>query len=258
MKGGDILNIQGLIDDYAQWLKTEIKFEKIGEYYEISTPFLNSENDHIQFYVRLDGDIIYFTDDGFTVDQLVTNGFQLNTNRKKMLDNVLKQYGVELSGNEIVSKADIRSFPQKKHMYIQAIMKVDDLFMTVRSRNISNFTDDIQHFFAQKDIFYSDNVQFAGISGFSHNYEFLLQRSKNKPERLCRVMNNPTKNNLGNILFAWNDTKPARREDSQLVVLLNDKNSIAKGVEEAFLNYDAKVVKWSEKDTAASLNILTA
>lgn len=252
------MDIQKLIDDYTQWLRTEIKFEKIGEYYEISTPFLDSGNDYIQFYVRLDGDTIHFTDDGFTMNQLMMNGFQLNSNRKKILNNVLKQYGVELFGDSIVTRANVKNFPQKKHMYIQAIMKVDDLFMTARSKNASNFTDEIQSFFAQKDIFYSDNVQFTGISGFSHNYEFLMQRTKNKPERLCRVMNNPNKNNMGNILFAWNDTRPARRNDSQLIVLLNDKNSIAKGIEEAFLNYDAKVVKWSEKETKSNMDILTA
>ena len=252
------MDIQRLIDDYTQWLRKEIKFEKIGEYYEISTPFLDSANDYIQFYVRFDGDSIHFTDDGYTINQLETNGFQLNQNRKKMLDTLLKQYGVELRGDTIISKADVRNFPQKKHLYVQAIMKIDDLFMTTRSRVHSNFTEEIQNFFYAKDIFYTDNVQFTGTSGFSHNYEFVFQRSKRKPERLCRVMNNPNKNSMSNILFAWNDTKPARKEDSQLVVLLNDKNTIAKGVEEAFLNYDAKVIKWSEKENAASMDILTA
>lgn len=252
------MDIQRLIDDYTQWLRKEIQFEKVGEYYEISTPFLDSANDYIQFYVRFDGDAIHFTDDGYTINQLAMNGFQLNPNRKKLLCNLLKQYGVELQGESLISKTDVRNFPQKKHMYIQSIMKIDDLFMSARSRVHSNFTDEIQNFFIAKDIFYSDNVQFTGISGFAHNYEFLLQRSKNKPERLCRVMNNPNKNSMGNILFAWNDTKPARRNDSQLVVLLNDKNTIAKGVEEAFLNYDAKVIKWSEKESDISIDILTA
>lgn len=252
------MDIQKLIDDYTQWLRTEIKFEKVGEYYEISAPFLDSANDYIQFYVRLDGDTIYFTDDGFTINQLVMNGFQLSPNRKKLLNNLLKQYGVELQGESIVSKADVRNFPQKKHMYIQSIMKIDDLFMNAKSRAHSNFAEDIQNFFLSKDIFYTDNVQFTGISGFAHNYEFLLQRSKNKPERLCRVMNNPNKNSMGNILFAWNDTKPARHNDSQLVVILNDKNTIAKGVEEAFLNYDASVIKWSEKESDINIAILTA
>ena len=63
--------------------------------------------------------------------------------------------------------------------------------------------------FDQKEIFYSDNVQFTGISGFAHNYDFLLQRTKAKPERLCQAVNNPNKSSIGNILFAWNATKPS-------------------------------------------------
>ena len=102
------------------------------------------------------------------------------------------------------------------------------------------------------------NVQFTGLSGFSHNYDFLLQRSKTKPERLCQAVNNPNKSSMGNILFAWNDTKPARRTDSQLIVILNDQNAIAKGIEDAFLNYDAKVVRWSERNKDSNLELFAA
>ena len=56
------MEIKQLIDDYIHWLKKEITFEKIGEYYEITTPFLNSANDFIQIYVRIDKDTIFFTD----------------------------------------------------------------------------------------------------------------------------------------------------------------------------------------------------
>lgn len=48
------MEIKQLIDDYIHWLKKEITFEKIGEYYEITTPFLNSANDFIQIYVRIE------------------------------------------------------------------------------------------------------------------------------------------------------------------------------------------------------------
>ena len=71
-------------------------------------------------------------------------------------------------------------------------------------------------------------------------------------------MNTPNKNNAGSILFAWNDTKPYRREDSQLIVLLNDRDKVGKGVEEAFLNYDANVIKWSERDKDENIKLLSA
>ena len=63
---------------------------------------------------------------------------------------------------------------------------------------------------------------------------------------------------MGNILFAWNDTKPARKNGSQLIVILNDQNNIAKGVEDAFLNYGAKVIKWSERENVNNLELLSA
>ena len=62
---------------------------------------------------------------------------------------------------------------------------------------------------------------------------------------------------MGNILFAWNDTKPARKSESQLIVILNDQNHIASGIEDAFINYDAKVIRWSERDKENNIALLS-
>lgn len=71
-------------------------------------------------------------------------------------------------------------------------------------------------------------------------------------------MNNPNKTNMSSILFAWNDTEPARRKDSQLIVLINDSNNIAKGVEDGFHHYDAQVIKWSQINMSKNISLLTA
>lgn len=252
------MDIQKLITEYAEWLKREITFEKIGEYYEITTPYLDNANDYLQIYVRQEGNEIYFTDDAYTINTLKMNGIQFTGNRKEHLNKILRQYGIDLNGDELVAKAPVHAFPQKKHMFVQAMLRVDDMFALSRSRVASYFLDDVQTYFDQQDIFYSDNVQFVGKSGFSHNYDFLLQRSKTKPERLCQAVNNPNKSNMGNIIFKWNDTKPSRKEDSQLIVLLNDDNKIARGVEEAFENYDVKVVRWSNRFKEDNLQLFSA
>ena len=230
----------------------------MGEYYEITTPYLDNANDYLQIYVRQDGDELYFTDDSATIHNLKMSGFQFTTTRKKHLQRILNQYGVKLNGDELTAKAPANSFAQKKHLFIQAMLRIDDMFAISKSKVASLFLDDIQEFFDEKEIYYSDNVQFTGISGFAHNYDFLLQRSRTKPERLCQAVNNPNKSSMGNILFAWNDTKPARKNGSQLIVILNDQNNIAKGVEDAFLNYDAKVIKWSERNSANNVELLSA
>ena len=216
--------IQKLIDDYTSWLKNEITFEKIGEYYEITTPYLDNANDYLQIYVKQEGNDIFFTDDSITMHNLKMSGLQLTQNRKLQLQRILYQY---------------------------------DMFAVSKSRVSSFFLDDIQEFFLEKEIYYTDNVQFMGLSGFSHNYDFLIQRSKTKPERLCQAVNNPNKSTMGNILFAWNDTKPARKNGSQLIVILNDQNNIAKGVEDAFFNYEAKVIRWSERNKESNIALLS-
>lgn len=252
------MDIQKLIDQYTLWLKQEITFEKVGEYYEITTPYLDAANDYLQIYVRQVDNDIYFTDDSATIQNLKMNGFQFTPARRTHLQKILAQYGVSLNQDELIAKAPANSFAKKKHMFIQAMIRIDDMFTLSKSKVASIFQEDIQAFFDEKEIYYSDNVQFTGTSGFAHSYDFLLQRTKNKPERFCQAVNNPNKSSMGNLLFAWNDTKPSRRTDSQLIVILNDQNNIAKGVEEAFLNYDAQVIRWSDRNSERSLSLLSA
>lgn len=252
------MDIQELINEYAAWLKREITFDKIGEYYEITTPYLDNRNDYLQIYVRQEGQNIYFSDDCATINELKANGFQFTSNRKSYLQRILNQYGVALDEDELITKASVDDFALKKHLFIQAMLRIDDMFITSKAKVASLFLDDIQEFFNEQDIYCSENVQFTGVSGFSHNYDFLLQRSKDKPERLCQAVNNPNKSSMGNILFAWNDTKGVRRRDSQLIVFLNDRNNITKGIEEGFSNYEAKVIRWSERYKKENLNLLVA
>lgn len=90
------------------------------------------------------------------------------------------------------------------------------------------------------------------------NHDFLFQRSKTKPERLCQAVNHPSKSNMGNIIFAWNDTIKTRKQESQLIVILNDNESFSKGVKEAFYSYDTKVILWSERNRKENLDLLSA
>lgn len=252
------MDIENLIDDYLKWLKNEISFAKIGEYYEISTPFLNNANDYLQIYVRQQGNDIYFSDDGSTLNNIFATGITLTENRREYLNNMLYQYGVQLKKNEIIAKSPIGDFSHKKHMFIQAMLRVEDLLATTKSKVTSFFLDDIQEFFDKNEIYSSENVQFTGISGYSHNYDFLLTRTKRNPERLCKALNNPTKQTMESVLFAWSDTKPSRKNDSQLIVFLNDKNRITKGVIEGLDAYGAKPILWSERNKPNNIELLTA
>mgnify|MGYP001054682190 CR=1 FL=1 len=252
------MDIQQLIDQYTTWIKNEIKFDKIGEYYEITTPYLDNANDYLQIYVKQIGDNICFTDDGAVINNLKMNGIQFTCNRKEHLNAILLQYGVQLRGNEIIAETSFDNFAQKKHLFIQAMLRIDDMFATSKSKVSSFFLDDIQNFFLEREIYHSENVQFIGVSGLSHNYDFLFQRNKKNPERLCQAVNTPNQSNVGNVIFSWNDTKSARKTDSQLIVILNDQNKIKNKIKEAFFKYDIRVILWSERNRPENLELFSA
>lgn len=250
------MDIQGLINSYITWLKREMTFKQIGEYYKITTPYLDNANDYLDIYVKQEKDNIYFTDDGYILNNLEMRGINITGKCKQHIERILCQYDIELKNGELVTESSIDLFAQKKHLFIQALLRIDDIFNVSKNKNVSSFIDEIHSFFYKNNIYYSDNVQFTGKSGFLHSYDFLFQRTKNKPERLCIGLNNPTKFNMGNTLFAWNDTKPARNKDSQLIVILNDSNNMTKGVQEGFIKYKTNVILWSERNKQSSLNLI--
>lgn len=252
------MDMNRLIDDYLGWLRSEISFEQCGEYYEITTPFLDNANDYLQIYVKQADQEIHFTDDCATMRSLDIQGLRMTPKRRKQLGQILKQYGVELSGDELIAKAPMNQFAQKKHMFIQAMLKVNDLMFTANSKNITSFLDDIMNYFLEKEIYYTDGIQIVGKSGFLHSYDFVFQRSKTKNERFCRAINKPDKNSLETTLFAWTDTAPQRKDDSQLVVILNDSYKYSPAIVEGFKSYDVEVFPWSERELPENLALISA
>ncbi len=252
------MDIQTYIDRYLQWLKSNFTFQKTGEYYEITAPFLDNSSDFIQFYVKQEGDDIYFTDDAYTINNLISHGLTWNRQKQQQVSTILRQFGVTLSGKELTMLAPALDFPRRKHMFMQAMMRVDDLLSNIKTRQTSIFTEDIASYFNKQNIYCTQNVQFSGKSGFSHNYDFLFQRTRNHPTLLCTAMNSPNKSSLGNVLFSWDDTRKERDDGSQLIVLMNDENRVQSGVESAFESYGVKTLRWSSKDASPIIKMLAS
>ena len=237
-------------EKYIKWLEQEISVNKIGEYLEITSPFLDRYNDYLQVYAKLEADDeIILTDDAYIINNLQMSGVDINSNkRKQVLESFLNKYNVKLEEDALVTKSGIEDFPQKILFLMQAMLNIDDMFMLSQNKVASIFLEDVTEFLDSRDIFYSKDVSFVGKSGFIYSYEYLLQRTKEKPERLCKVINNPNKQNFQNTIFMWNDTKETRDNDSQLIVFLNDENKIDATVIEGFKNYDVNAIPWSERE----------
>lgn len=250
------MDIQKMIDDYANWLKSEITVAKVGEYYELTTPYLDRFNDYFQIYIMQEPDgRMTLTDDGYVIGNLISSGmsFKVNSRRKIMLDRILQNFSLRLDGNAIVTSATASDFPQKKHQIVQAMMSIDDMF-ELSAENVKNFfVEDIETFFNANEIFFSRDFSLLGKTGSIYTYEFHFQRDRNFPERFCKAINkvNESKRNL--TIFNWIDTQEKRNNEGELIVMLNDENSINDADIAAFKTYSIKPVLFSKRQESISL-----
>lgn len=246
-----------LIDKYYSWLKENTITSKIGEYTEVTTPFLDRHNDCIQFYMKMDvNNNVFLTDDGWVLNDLEHSGFSINTpRRKQLLSNILNSYHLELDHNNcITATASIDNFPFRKHFFIQGIIAINDLYTVNKSSVASLFADDVAAFMDDNNLLYQDNFKITGKSGYDHNIDYVLPglKSKDIPDRYLKLMNNPNKSTTESILFTWQDIKNTnRRKNTNMYVILNDedKRVIRNDITTALKSYDIKPLLWSDKKT---------
>ncbi|MFH1953314.1 MAG: DUF1829 domain-containing protein [Pseudomonadota bacterium] len=238
-----------LIDSYVAWLRTGFSSEQLEKGCELTTPFLDRHNDHLQIYAVKQNGKILITDDGYILSDLRTSGLEISTEKRKaVLESVLKGLGVRMQENQLLVEASRQNFGQRLHSLVQAMLTVNDMFVMAQPRVESFFFEDVQAFLDAHDIRYSPRVKIAGRSGFDHAIDFLIPKSRTSPERFIQAINAPSKNTIGTYLFALGDTREARGEKSKAYAFLNDQErEIGGDITEALEAYNVKPSLWSRR-----------
>ena len=122
------------------------------------------------------------------------------------------------------------------------------MFTTSQSSVKDLFNDDVKSFFDAHNIYYSENLSVVGKTGGVHPYDFHFQRSKKQPERFCKTINRLTRTTRDTAIFGWLDTEDVRDSSSQLIVLINDENTVRRDDINAFKNYEIEPICFSDAD----------
>lgn len=251
--------MQELVSGYYDWLKDNTLTKNVGEYVEITTPFIDRHNDCIQLYAKLDKDGIYhITDDGYTLSDLQLSGIDFTSpKRKKILSDILVSYGIKITKDyELFTEGSLKDIYLKKHFFIQAILDINNLCYTTRSTVASLFTEDVTMYLEKHDVRFMTDIQLVGKSGLPRKIDFAISRSKSHPERYLQLANTVTKQSTDNIIFGWEDLKNVRKQ-SQMIVFLNDeKQKINNDFIQAYKSYDIKPILWSERNNAQNIEII--
>lgn len=212
---------------------------------------LDRHNDNIQIYVKRDQNGWVLTDDSFTLDDLAMSGCEITSPRRgRWLEQVLAGFGVSIDDKDaLLVKAADGDFCQKNHFLLQAILAVSDLFY-LTDPNVENFFfEDVSEWLDKHEIRNLSRVIVKGKSLFSHQFDFVVPKSKAAGERLIKLVNNPTQSIIESALFAWLDAKEKRTEASAAYIIVNDESSASLDEWEAALEAcGMKLLPWSQRN----------
>jgi len=244
-------DIQELLDRYNAWLKESNNLREIGEWVEITTPYLDRHNDQLQIYAKRSNGHFVLSDDGYTIRDLESSGCTLVTpKRQELLKMTLNGFGVKQAHDELQVTATSENFPLRKHSLIQAMLAVNDMFYLAEPVIKSLFYEDVVAWLDESDVRYTPKVKFTGVSGYDHLFDFVIPKSKRAPERILRAINRPRRDSAEAFLHAWTDTQQVRPTDSLAFALLNDiGRPVPDDVPEAFAAYNVKPILWSQRDS---------
>ena len=242
-----------LIEAYVQWLREGLSVETLDKACELTTPFLDRHNDHLQIYAVKQGGKIVLSDDGYILSDLRTSGLDLKTpKRKAVLEAALNGFGVKTEDNQLLVEASPRNLGQRLHALVQAMLAVNDMFVMAQPRVASFFWEDVKVYLDHHGVRYSPRLKISGHSGFDHGIDFLIPKSQSFPERLVQAINAPNKNTIGTYLFALGDTREARGDGAEAYAFLNDREREVGGdVIEALEAYEVKAALWSRPEDYA-------
>jgi len=241
--------IQKLLDDYLAWLRDKTTLRQIDKWIEITTPYLDRHNDYIQIYAKKDNGGFLLTDDGYTMDDLSQCGCKLQSpKRQDLLKMTLNGFGVKSQDNALLIHASPENFALRKHNLVQAILAVNDMFYLAGPTVVSLFFEDVIAWLDLNGVRNTPKVKFTGKSGYDHLFDFVIPKSRLKPERILQTINHPSRETAQKVAFAWIDTKEVRPPDSKAFAFLNDgEQPVSPAVLDALRNYDVQAIPWSRR-----------
>lgn len=237
--------------EYLNWIKSNMEIvSSTSGTFRLTAPFLDIDNDFVEIYINHSGDKLLLTDGGETISNLELSNFKMSPKRHAVLQTIVNANGVNLSKDgEIFAEATLSTFGLKANSLMQCMIKISDMLILSDNNVKAFFSEDVKKFLDENDIRYTPNVSFVGKSTFYANYDFVIPRSKKKPERFITPINAARENIIKSTIFTWEDVKPSRGTDCILYAIINDRDKdIPPANISALKEYGIQCVPWSTID----------
>ncbi len=247
------------VRDYLSWLKERCSTELRGAATVLHTPFLDAFNDGMQVHVDPRDSALILHDDGATLENLMCMGLKISDSdrRKRLIEHAIAGCAVRFENGRLEATATLSNLPQRIHFLLNAMSRLNDLWMSAVPHSVSDFFGIVQEFFDQQNVLYTANVSIPGRT-VEHPMDFVIPLPRQQ-ERLLKLVAAPSSQTAKVISFTWFELMEARPE-SQRVVLLNDirptgilseteeERKVSEQTMSILSSYSDKVFRWSEHE----------
>lgn len=245
------------IHDYLTWLKNRCSTEMRGAATVLHTPFLDVFNDGMAVHIEPKGAELILHDNGTTLENLECMGLQITDSERRMrlIQHAIAGCAVRFENGRLETSATTGNLPQRTHFLLNAMSRLNDLWMSATPHSVTDFFGMVQEFFDQQNVLYTANVSIPGRT-VEHPMDFVIPLP-HQQERLLKLIAAPSLQTAKVISFTWfelMETRPA----SQRVVLLNDirpagifseeeeQRNISEQAFSILSAYSEKVFRWSD------------
>ena len=245
-------DVHQLVQSYLKWISERVSVRQDGEWTEINTPYLDRHNDFLQIFLKQQGHDLILTDGGWILDDLSMGGCELSSPRRRtLLHRILQAHGVDLVDGELRVVATPHSFPAKKHLLLQAMMAVNDMFLLAQPTVDSLFFEQVEGWLKDNEIPVTPRVKVTGKSRLDYSFDFIIPALGKRPETILQVLSAPDVQRAKLVAFGWLDTREFRPEGARAMAMLNDSERvISNSVLDALQAYDVQPQFWSRRGEA--------
>ena len=115
--------IQDLLNRYFTRVKDKTTLRQVGNWVEITTPFLDRHNDYLQIYIKQDDGGFTLSDGGYILTDLRQSGCDL----EKRIGDLMDGFGVELEDGSLIIHTTASNFAPQMYNLVQAMLAVNYL-----------------------------------------------------------------------------------------------------------------------------------
>ncbi|MFT8882609.1 MAG: DUF1828 domain-containing protein [Liquorilactobacillus hordei] len=234
-----MITADSLEKKYYAWLKKQYNFSDLESgAIKIETPFLDSTYDYIVLYAEiLKDDTVIITDDGWTMDNLLSSGLTFDgrsKSRNKILNNITSTFGIEFNdkSKELMIKTDLDHFANSKNRLLQAVMRVGDLSILTKPTIKSIFIEDIANLLKEQEVIFTPNINITLPGGLSAHFDFSippLPTADEHDEKLIKGISSPNNINRAK-LFSYDANMARKYRKSNYIALIDDVNNTIKSL----------------------------